>query len=80
MSRSAPPRRSIWKPIFSASFRRPRVLPKTKSGYRGVRVTDRDSAMDEGEMSDSLMETVLVQIACASKDILLPMSNRKRRT
>jgi hypothetical protein len=31
-------------------------------------------------MSDSLMETVLVQIACASKDILLPMSNRKRRT
>jgi hypothetical protein len=30
-------------------------------------------------MSDSLMETVLVQIACASKDILIPMSNRKRR-
>jgi hypothetical protein len=30
-------------------------------------------------MSDSLMETILVQIACPSKDILLPMSNRKRQ-
>ena len=29
-------------------------------------------------MSDSLVETVLVQMACASKDILLPISNRKR--
>jgi hypothetical protein len=39
----------------------------------------RNSATEEREMSDSLMETVLVQVACANKDILLPMSNRKRQ-
>ena len=33
--------------------------------------------MEEREMSDSLMETVLVQIARVSKDILLHISNGK---
>jgi hypothetical protein len=37
------------------------------------------SATEEREMSGSLMETILVQIACASKDILPPTSIRKRQ-
>jgi hypothetical protein len=37
------------------------------------------SAVEEREMSDGLIEAVLVPIACASRDILLPMRNRKRQ-
>jgi hypothetical protein len=43
----------------------------------GRTVSDQDSATEQGEMSDILMETVLMQIAGANKDILLHMSNGK---
>jgi hypothetical protein len=36
------------------------------------------NALDDATVA-GIVETVLVQIACASKDILLPMSNRKRQ-
>jgi hypothetical protein len=45
--------------------------------HDGRTASDRDSATEEREMSDSLMETVLVQIACARKDILLHISSGK---
>jgi hypothetical protein len=43
--------------------------------HDGRTASDQDSATEEREMSDSLMETVLVQIACARKDILLHISS-----
>jgi len=49
---------------------------RSRLAARNVKVA---SATEEREMSDSLMETVLVQTGCASKDILRPMSNRERQ-
>ena len=40
-------------------------------------MSKQNPATEERQMSGSLMETVLVHIACASKDILLNSSNDK---
>jgi hypothetical protein len=58
--------------------RQPMTLMLNRSRF-AARNIKAGSATEEREMSGSLIETVLVQIACASKDILPPASIRKRQ-
>jgi hypothetical protein len=52
------------------------MLGRSRFAARNIKAV---SATEEREMSDSLMETVLVQIASATKEILPPTSIRKRQ-
>jgi hypothetical protein len=52
------------------------MLGRSRFAARNIKA---GSATEEREMSDSLIETVLVQIACATKDILPLTSIRKRQ-